>query len=365
MNNKNRSTLGSVSSTAHSVKNVSSNEENNKGGFKGKKNSENYSPCSHCNSPHHSVERCLKKQNDDLQITIELLAKKVDAIGNAKMAYEEGSDYSDSMACSATLPSAHQVRGPVWTLDSACSNTLAPPSTPLTNIKSSDLTLRTANNSLIHAKTRGDANLPILGIESVNAHVINNLAEPLLLVANLTDLNLAVVFLKDKALIVNKSSDLENWCSDNNVVVGVGSRVNRSYYLEENRRASFCTAPTSSASFLTWHLRLSHLNLRSLKTLSRLGHILVSVDDSEAVTRCEDCIKGKLNRINLGSRVLHQVLRCLERVHSDLCQLPEKSRQGSRYMMTFVDEFTHLGIVYFLKCKSEAFACFKHHINYV
>lgn len=34
-------------------------------------------------------------------------------------------------------------------------------------------------------------------------------------------------------------------------------------------------------------------------------------------------------------------------------------------MMTFVDELSHLGIVHFLKHKSEAFTCFKHYANYV
>lgn len=31
-------------------------------------------------------------------------------------------------------------------------------------------------------------------------------------------------------------------------------------------------------------------------------------------------------------------------------------------MMTFVDEFTHRAVVYFLKYKHEAFKCFKHYV---
>lgn len=33
-------------------------------------------------------------------------------------------------------------------------------------------------------------------------------------------------------------------------------------------------------------------------------------------------------------------------------------------MMTFLDEFTHRGVIYFLKSKHEAFSCFKHHVSY-
>lgn len=89
------------------------------------------------------------------------------------------------------------------------------------------------------------------------------------------------------------------------------------------------------------------------------------MDDSDEVERCQECIRGKFNCLNMLSREMHKVSWRLERVHSDLCQLPEKSRQGSRYMMTFVDEHTHLGIVLFLECKSKAFSCFKHYVNFV
>lgn len=66
----------------------------------------------------------------------------------------------------------------------------------------------------------------------------------------------------------------------------------------------------------------------------------------------------------MSSREHHKVSRRLERVNSDLCQLPAVSRQGSHYMMTFIDEFTHHGVIYFLKCKSEAFKCFKHFVSF-
>lgn len=98
MNNKSCINVSNISSTDHSVKSTSEGEKS-KGVNSWKKKKDTPPLCSHCDSPHHSVKRCLKKQNVNLRSTIETLVKKVDAIVNAKMAYEDDSDYSDLMAC--------------------------------------------------------------------------------------------------------------------------------------------------------------------------------------------------------------------------------------------------------------------------
>lgn len=59
------------------------------------------------------------------------------------------------------------------------------------------------------------------------------------------------------------------------------------------------------------------------------------------------------------SREHHKVSRRVERVHSNFCELPGRSRQGSRYIMTFLDELMHYALVYFLKSKRDAFLAFK------
>lgn len=137
------------------------NVSTNKGGKTGRgKRRENGQICDHCKSPNHVIERCLKKQNEDLKNTIESLAKKVDAIGKAKMAQEDDSDYSDSMARSATQLTANRTTGFAWNLDSACSNTIVPSTIAITDQKSSSLTLQTADNSLIKASSSGLVHLP-------------------------------------------------------------------------------------------------------------------------------------------------------------------------------------------------------------
>lgn len=91
---------------------------------------------------------------------------------------------------------------------------------------------------------------------------------------------------------------------------------------------------------------------------------MVTTDNSEDVIRCEDCMVGKFNRLKTRSRAKHKVVETLDRVHSDLCSLPTKSYQGSKYIMTFLDERTHYAFIYFLKSKDQAFSSFKHYVAF-
>lgn len=88
------------------------------------------------------------------------------------------------------------------------------------NKQPSSLTLRPAENSLIKASVSGTVKLPIRGIGDIKAHVIPNLADPLVSVSDLTDKNKAVIFFKTQALIVDDPNQLETWCTDSTLVSG-------------------------------------------------------------------------------------------------------------------------------------------------
>lgn len=111
--------------------------------------------------------------------------------------------------------------------------------------------LRNGNNSKIHASSSPKVQLPIRNTLLSSAHVIPDLAEPLILVADLTNRNKAVIFLIDKDLVVDNPEDVKEWCSKSKVIVGEGVWVNRSYYLMDGLPVSFWTAPLASAFYLT------------------------------------------------------------------------------------------------------------------
>jgi hypothetical protein len=74
--------------------------------------------------------------------------------------------------------------------------------------------------------------------------------------------------------------------------------------------------------------------------------------------RCEACIYGKQNRETFPTGSWH-ANKCLQLVHSDLCGPLETSLGGCKYFLLFIDDYSRMTWVYFLKEKSETFERFK------
>ncbi|GIL88635.1 hypothetical protein Vretifemale_16557 [Volvox reticuliferus] len=100
-----------------------------------------------------------------------------------------------------------------------------------------------------------------------------------------------------------------------------------------------------------WHRRFGHLGYEGLGRLAKEGMVKglnVTADQvkeaAEAKRTCEPCVKAKLTRVphppsgNVSNLVL-------QRVHSDVCEMPIKSMGGARYMVTIPDEHSGFATV--------------------
>ena len=109
-----------------------------------------------------------------------------------------------------------------------------------------------------------------------------------------------------------------------------------------------------------WHRRLGHINFDNLVKISKLG----AVRNLPKITKptnsiCKHCQLGKQTRASFRTKE-HSTSKPLELVHTDLCgPTRTKSLQGESYFMLFIDDFTRMCWVTFLKEKSEAFQKFK------
>lgn len=140
-------------------------------------------------------------------------------------------------------------------------------------------------------------------------------------------------------------------------VLTEGLGVQKLYYMyEPSRVRMFRAAQKSNASMLKWHHRLSHLGICGLQDIRRQGKIKVTVDGSEEIMKCKECIKVKFNFINMKLRDGYRGDRVLGQVHSDLCELPVVSREGYTYVMTFINEYSHFATIYFMKSKKDSFS---------
>ena len=109
-----------------------------------------------------------------------------------------------------------------------------------------------------------------------------------------------------------------------------------------------------------WHRRLGHINFDNLVKVNNLG----AVRNFPKITKpsnpiCRHCQLGKKTRIRFKTKE-YSTSKPLELVHIDLCgPTRTKSLQGESYFMLFIDDFTRMAWVSFLKEKLEAFNRFK------
>jgi GAG-pre-integrase domain/Integrase core domain len=106
-----------------------------------------------------------------------------------------------------------------------------------------------------------------------------------------------------------------------------------------------------------WHHRLGHINETRIKKLQEVG--LLGCFDLESITTCESCLSGKMTKAHFTKKS-ERSKDLLGLVHSDVCgPMSISARDGSRYFVTFTDDFSRYGYVYLMRHKSESFEKFK------
>ena len=156
------------------------------------------------------------------------------------------------------------------------------------------------------------------------------------------------------------------WIYDRNgLLLGTGSLFGKLYYLKyESITQEYVSVATRSVvknKADLWHQRLGHLNENQLREMASQDFVKgVKIPKSARISFCEKCVEGKMSTQpykTVGE--IHSVRR-LQCVHSDVCgPMPTRSIGGSRYFVTFIDDYSRCCSVYFMKNKSEVFSKFK------
>jgi Integrase core domain/GAG-pre-integrase domain len=110
-----------------------------------------------------------------------------------------------------------------------------------------------------------------------------------------------------------------------------------------------------------WHLRFGHLNFGGLRQLTnkRMVKGIPHIDHSDKF--CEGCVLEKNPMIFFFPKeASYHAKKVLELVHTDIYGSTTPNSLGKhRYFITFIDYFSRITWVYFLKEKSEVFFVFK------
>lgn len=209
-----------------------------------------------------------------------------------------------------------------------------------------------ANNTKVPVLCSGDMEITTSHGYEVNVKnvlCVPDLTTNLLSVSELTKNGNSVHFGRKKCLIRNKLGEL----------VAEADLVNGVYKLKLKTTPS-CMLSSSTADGQTWHSRLGHINASDLNRMKR--GLVDGIDFPGTFTgsklNCEVCCEGKQSRLPFSPGT--RATEILQVVHSDICGPMEKnSIGGARFFIIFVDDFTRMTFIYFLKAKSEALSYFK------
>lgn len=165
---------------------------------------------------------------------------------------------------------------------------------------------------------------------------------------------LSVQKLESKGLtIVFKNGAATIFKSDN--VVATALRTNKLYKLVLSTSKSE-TATLSTESQELWHMRYGHIGNSNLQ---KLGSLVDGFREEVPKSLCEPCVEGKSRKLP-HNETRKRATRPLELVHSDIFgPVTPESYDGKRYVLTFIDDFTHFTAAYPIEKKSEAFHYFK------
>jgi transposase InsO family protein len=161
--------------------------------------------------------------------------------------------------------------------------------------------------------------------------------------------------------VTMENSALKLFDKMKNLILMCNLSKNRTYKCKISSVDMMCMSTTMNEDTeALWHKRYGHLNFRSLSELNskELVSGLPKINMKHAI--CDICMKSKQSRLSFVKEITKRSCAALEVIHSDICgpfEVP--SLGGSKYFITFVDEFTRMMWLFTIKFKSEALAVFK------
>ena len=218
--------------------------------------------------------------------------------------------------------------------------------------KNQSITAKQRGNIIVKTFHEGDTSPKTME----NVLLVNDLKCNLMSIRSLTKKGYTIVFDGDFA-----------YASINGKQKFIG-RVNGNLYevvfhVDNNVFAGFTgESNLNSISQNLWHFRLGHLNKNDMRKLMNgqmaNGIDRMNVDINSAI--CESCVFGKHTRQSFPRNNNTRSSRILELIHSDVCgPFPTTAYDGSRYFVTFMDDYSRASIVYAIKSKSDVSDKFK------
>ncbi|RVW14603.1 Retrovirus-related Pol polyprotein from transposon RE1 [Vitis vinifera] len=336
--------------------------KNSRGKAEGSSRKGKFPPCSHCKRTNHAEKDCWHKGKPLFNCNFcnklghsekYCRAKKKQSQQqpeqHASVTEEEKNDDEHLFMASQAL-SSHELN--TWLIDSGCTSHMTKHLSIFTSIdRSVQPKVKLGNGEVVQAKGKGTIAISTKrGTKIVtNVLYIPDLDQNLLSVAQMLRNGYAVSF-------------KENFCFISDVH---GTKIAKikmngnSFYLKLDLVEGHVFSAKIDES-VVWHKRYGHFNLKSLRFMQEAGMVEDMPEISVNAQTCESCELGKQQRQpfpqNMSKRATHK----LELIHSDICgPMSTTSLSNNVYFALFIDDFSRMTWVYFLKTKSQVLSMFK------
>ena len=149
----------------------------------------------------------------------------------------------------------------------------------------------------------------------------------------------------EKGASVNLEKEGKYFKAPDGTIFGIEQK-GRLYYL-----TSISCSKNNASSLMEWHKIMGHFNFQDLRKLQNVVEGMKIADEQQC--RCTICTQGKMCQTR-SQKPDERAKIPLEFVHCDLAgPIDPVARDGFKYALCFVDDYTGINMVYFLKQKSD------------
>ena len=148
----------------------------------------------------------------------------------------------------------------------------------------------------------------------------------------------------DKGATITLDKDFKTFKAPNGKSFDI-QQCGRLFYLNS------VSSKNNATTLMEWHRIMGHCNFNDLRKLQNVVEGMKIVDDQQY--QCAICAQGKM-RQSRNRKPDEKAKEPLEFVHCDLAgPIDPVAKDGYKYALSFVDDYTGINIVYFLKQKSD------------
>ena len=211
--------------------------------------------------------------------------------------------------------------------------------------------IRLGNHSKIYARGKGTIDMSLTtNNDTVTATLhdvfyVPDIKENLFSIQNAIKRGFSLKIENNTAVLYNKNTPILTATSYGNLYYINGSVI----YPQSN------VAIDQQETTRLWHERLGHINAQNLQTMVNQHSVEGLPKLTETLPFCEGCTINKLTRIPFPTSQTRSS-QVLQLIHTDVCgPMRHQTQKGSRYFITFIDDYSRKAHVYFLKNKHEAY----------